>query len=149
MKTINEILDFAINEEEKASKFYRKLADKMKRNWMQDVFLDFSKEELRHKAILIDIKNKGMIKTVSEKVLNLKIIDNINKEVAITDDLDYIDALLVAMKAEKEAFILYSKLAEEAEDEDTKNLLSTLANEEAKHKLKFEIEYDDLVLQDN
>jgi len=147
--TVDEVLYFAIKEEEKASKFYRDLANKMKRKWMKNTFLEFAKEEMRHKAILLDIKEKGTLKLVSDKVLNLKIIDNLKKEVAISSDLDYREALLIAMKAEKEAYILYSKLAEECEDISTKNLLITLANEEAKHKLKFEIEYDDLVFQEN
>ncbi len=147
--TVNEILDFAIKEEENAANFYKELAAKMKREWMKQAFLDFAKEEMKHKAILLKIKKGETIKTVPQKILDLKIVENLKREMVITDDLDYREALLIAMKAEKEAYLLYSLLANQAEDEETKELLTMLANEEAKHKLKFETEYDDLVFQEN
>jgi rubrerythrin len=147
--TVNEILDFAIKEEENAANFYKELAEKMKREWMKQAFLDFAKEEMKHKAILLKIKKGNTIKTVPQKILDLKIVENLKREMVITDDLDYREALLIAMKAEKEAYLLYSLLANRAEDKETKELLTMLANEEAKHKLKFETEYDDLVFQEN
>ncbi len=58
--TVNELLDFAISEEEKASEFYVGLADRMDRPWMKKIFVEFSREELGHKAILEGIK-KGII----------------------------------------------------------------------------------------
>ena len=59
------------------------------------------------------------------------------------------DALIVAMKAEKAAFKLYSDLAEAAGDANTRNLFQSLAQEEARHKLRFEIEYDNYVYKEN
>ena len=41
-KSVNDILDFAISEEEAAAKFYRSLAQKMDRAWMRQVFEDFA-----------------------------------------------------------------------------------------------------------
>ena len=49
------------------------------------------------------------------------------------------------MRMEKAAFRLYSDMAAMAEDEAIRQSLLALANEEAKHKLHFEIEYDDSV----
>jgi len=147
--TVDEILDFAIKEEENAANFYKELAEKMKREWIKQAFLDFAKEEMKHKAILLKIKKDNTITSVPQKVLDLKIVENLKKEMVITDDLDYREALLIAMKAEKEAYLLYSLLAAQTNDQETKNLLTMLANEEAKHKLKFETEYDDLVFQEN
>ena len=53
------------------------------------------------------------------------------------------------MSQEKAAFKLYSTLADRAPNQDLKNLFLSLAQEEAKHKLRFEIEYDEYVLRDN
>jgi rubrerythrin len=50
------------------------------------------------------------------------------------------------MKAEKAAFVLYTKLAEVTTDAGLQRVFRSLAQEEAKHKLRFEIEYDDNVL---
>ena len=63
--------------------------------------------------------------------------------------LDYQGALILAMKKEKAAFKLYTDLAEQAPDDNVKELFKSLAQEEAKHKLRFEIEYDDMVNREN
>jgi len=63
--------------------------------------------------------------------------------------MDYQEILILAMKAEKEAFKLYSGLAKATSDASIKDLFLGLAQEEAKHKLRFEVEYDDRVLTDN
>ncbi|MCP4711824.1 MAG: rubrerythrin, partial [Planctomycetes bacterium] len=53
------------------------------------------------------------------------------------------------MKAEKAAYKLYSNLATAVDDPALKETLLGLAQEEAKHKSRFEIEYDDNILKDN
>jgi rubrerythrin len=63
--------------------------------------------------------------------------------------MSYQEALIVAMKKEKSAFKLYSDLAKIAPTGDMKDLFNGLAMEESKHKLRFEIEYDEYVLKDN
>jgi len=59
--------------------------------------------------------------------------------------MGYEDALVVAMKMEKSAFQLYTDMAAVAEDDSIRESLLALANEEAKHKLHFEIKYDDSI----
>ena len=51
------------------------------------------------------------------------------------------------MKKEKAAFRLYQDLAGLVQDEKIKALFLSLAQEEAKHKLRFEVEYDDLLTE--
>ena len=63
--------------------------------------------------------------------------------------MTYQDALILAMKKEKYAFKLYTNLADYAKAENLKNIFLMLAQEEAKHKLRFEIEYDEFVLKEN
>ena len=62
--------------------------------------------------------------------------------------LDYQQALIVAMKKEKAAFKLYSALAEQTTDAAFRELFLALAQEEAKHKLRFEVEYDEEFLSE-
>ncbi len=141
-------MDFAIKEEEGAAAFYSKLASKMDRPWMKKIFEDFAKEELGHKGKLVHIKDGGAVSLPKEKVLNLKLVDYLVVDEP-SDDMDYQQALVLAMKKEKAAFKLYSDLAEVAEDEALRDLLLGLAQEEAKHKLRFEVEYDDQYLKEN
>ena len=63
--------------------------------------------------------------------------------------MSYSDALVLAMNREKAAFKLYTRLAERAPGPELKNLFSHLAQEESKHKLRFEMEYDEFVLREN
>lgn len=146
--TVDEVLDFAIRQEEQAAKFYTDLAGKMDREHMKAAFLAFADEEKMHKAKLLAVKEGKMMLSSQERILDLKIGDYL-EDVAPSANLDYKDALILAMKAEKAAFKLYSDLASVTDDAGVKQSLLTLAQEEAKHKLRFEIEYDDTFLNEN
>ena len=147
--TIDDILDFAINEELKASELYASLASRSRNRMIKEVFEQFSKEELGHKKKLESIKGGGVVAVTREKVADMKIGDylvDVNKS---RDDLSYQEALIIAMKEEKAAFRLYSDLAGHTDNPHIKETFLMLAQEEAKHKLRFEIEYDDYILKEN
>lgn len=150
LKTVDEILDFAIQKEQDAADFYTGLADKMDRKHLKQIFLDFAEEEKRHKSKLIAAKDGKIMLSSEKKVQDLGIGDHLtNIDTDAGKELDYQQALIVAMKAEKAAYKLYMDLAEAADKQDVKDLFLGLANEEAKHKLRFEIEYDDAILTEN
>lgn len=146
--SIDKILDFAIDKEEKAAEFYTQLAGKMDRPHMKRVFVDFALEEKSHKAKLELVKAGQLELPAPEDITDLKIAEVV-VDIDLDSEFDYQKALIVAMKAEKAAYKLYNDLAEKTEDEKIKNVFLTLAQEEAKHKLRFEIEYDDYVYQEN
>ena len=147
-KSPEEILDFAIKNEENAAKFYTDLADKMESPSMRKVFEDFAGEEQGHKAKLLKVKQTGEMEPASRKIVDLKIGDYL-VEGEPDAEMDYQQALILAMKQEKAAFKLYTDLAAAAPNEDLRGLLLSLAQEEAKHKLRFEVEYDDRILTEN
>ena len=147
-ESIEDILDFAIDNEEKAFRFYTDLSLKMKNPHMQKVFHEFAGEEKNHREKLVAVKEGKLLVTAQDKVADLKISDYL-VDVEEKPDMEYREALVVAMKKEKKAFRLYMDLVEAADDENTKNIFLFLAQEEAKHKLKLEIEYDEYVLSGN
>ncbi|MBN2185374.1 MAG: ferritin family protein [Candidatus Krumholzibacteriota bacterium] len=147
LDSIEQILDFAIGEEEKAVKFYTELAGKVSQKSMKEVFLGFADEEKGHRAKLLGVKEGKLLLSAKKKILDLKIADYI-VDVAPSEEFDYRKALIVAMKAEKAAFTLYQDLADKADDPEMKGLFLELAQEEAKHKLRFETEYDDEILKE-
>ncbi len=146
--SIDEVLDFAMNSEQEAVDFYRSLAGRMQNQEMKDVFLEFAQEEVGHKARLQKIKDEGLFDMEVEKVRDLKIADYVVRSKA-ADDMKYEDALVLAMKREKAAFKLYSNLADLTDHEELKKVFQALAVEESKHKLRFELEYDDFVMREN
>ena len=148
-KTINDVLNFAIKDEQRASDLYADLATKSRNREIQKMFEQFSKEELGHKKKLEAIRGQEMVPVSNEKVQDLKIGDYLVEVSTSRDDLSYQEALIVAMKEEKAAFRLYSNLATKTDHTDLKETFLSLAQEEAKHKLRFEIEYDDYILKEN
>lgn len=65
------------------------------------------------------------------------------------EDMSYAEALVLAMKKEKAAFRLYTDLASAARGDALRDLFLSLAAEEARHKLRFEVEYDDHVMKED
>ena len=148
LNTVDEILDFAIGKEQEAADFYSGFAAKAKSPAMKATFEQFASEEMGHKAKLENVKaGKKMLKSEA-KIQDLKIGDYLVEDEP-QEDMDYQDALIVAMKAEKAAFRLYTDLASKVDDGEIKELLLGLAQEEAKHKLRFEVEYDEQILTEN
>ena len=143
--SVDELLDFAIEMEEEADKFYTDLAGHMDRPAMAQVFEDFAREERGHKEKLLSVKEGKLLLSAEQKVMDLKIGDYL-VDVKPSPDMDYQKALILAMKKEKASFKLYNDLATTTEDSDLQTLLLNLAQEEAKHKLRLEIEYDEYIL---
>jgi rubrerythrin len=143
---IGQVLDFAIGEEIAAAEFYTAMATQAKSRAMRETFEGFAREEKGHKAKLEAIKLSGKSEYNAKQPVDLKIADYL-VDVAPSPDLDYRGALIVAMKKEKAAFKLYSDLAAIAPNDTLKNTFLMLAHEEANHKLRFEIEYDDLLAE--
>ncbi len=145
--SLDVVLDFAIDKEIEANRFYMGLAKTMKNPAMRRVFEAFAKEELGHKAKLEAIKRGQKIQPAA-KVADLRIADYV-VDAEPGPDMSYQDALVLAMKNEKAAFRLYMDLADQVQNKDQKAIFLALAEEEARHKLRFEIEYDDAVLTEN
>ena len=147
-RTTEDILDFAINSEQESADFYTKLAAEAKNKEMQDIFKNYANEELEHKEKIIKIREDGEFTLPVGKITDLK-IDDYLVDVNASPDISYQDALILAMNKEKAAFRLYLALSGKAEDPDMKQLFLSLAQEESKHKLRFEIEYDECILREN
>ena len=145
--SFDDILDFAIGREEESAKFYTELAGWVEKPSMRRLFEDFAREEAGHKAKLSAIKEGKRLLPAAKEVQDLKIADYLVDEEP-GPDLDYQQALILAMKKEKASFRLYSDLAERTEA-DVHGLFLALAQEEARHKLRFEVEYDEQMLKDN
>ena len=145
-ESVEEILDFAIKREEDAIKFYTELANQTTNKQMSHVFTDFAREEQGHKKKLVAIKEGRRFSPSKQTIQNLKIGDYL-VEVTPGPNVTYQEALIIAMKKEKAAFRLYHDLASSTDNQELRSLFLSLAQEEAKHKLRFEIEYDNNILQ--
>ena len=138
----DEILEFAIGRELNAHQFFVDLADQMDNPTMRLLFENFAKEELRHKAALeLEVMKRGKVVAAPQDAADL---DQTDIMVAIDPEtnIDYKNALLLAINKETKSFRLYVDLAAMLKDKESREVLLSLAEEEAKHKARFEIEYD-------
>ncbi len=145
-KSVDDVLNFAIKEEEAAVVFYRRMAANAANEAMREAFEQFAREEEGHKRKLQAVMEGRSLLLPSQRVVDMKITDYM-VDVELRDDLSYAEALVVAAKKEKAAFRLYTSLASMADELELKALFEALAQEEARHKLRFEIEYDDFTIQ--
>ena len=137
----DEILELAIAREEDANQFYMILAERVTSAEMRKVFEDLAEEELEHKAKLeLEVIKTGRVVTATEKPeLETK---GDTEAVGPDVDMDYKDMLIMGMQKEEASFRLYVDLAGRVINEDARETLIALAEEEVKHKLRFETEYD-------
>ena len=147
-KSLNDILEYAIGQEEAAATFYEELAERVGRPQVRQLLLEFAQEEQGHKAKLLEVRQGRLTLSGEDRAGDLKVGDYL-VEVEPDSALDYQQALIVAMKREKAAFKLYIDLAAAVEAQELRDTFLALAAEEAKHKLRFELEYDESILTGN
>ncbi len=146
--SVEEILDYAMAREQEAYEFYMGLADKSKSEAMKDMFQGFALEEMGHKGKLQAVKDGKLMMNAKQKVADLKMSDYL-VDVEAKPDMSFQEALIVAMKKEKAAFRLYMDLASRVSEPTLVDAFKGLAQEEAKHKLRFEMIYDDEIMTEN
>ena len=138
-----EMLEFAINREVEAYYFYTALAESVDSAQMRRVFKDFAKEELEHKARLeLEVLKIGRTLPIDEKFPEAS---HDNYVISGTDfllNMNYKDILLLAIEKEEASFRVYIDLLPTVHDQQSREVLLAIAEEEVKHKQRFEIEYD-------
>lgn len=142
-KSDNEILEFAISREIEAFQFYTALAERMEKPQMRKIFEELAKEELEHKANLeLEIIKTGQTVATGSQDLAA---DDYHIEGEFQFDIGMQQLLQMSIEKEKAAFEVYVDLAGKVRDENSRETLLALAEEEVKHKMRFEHEYDVLL----
>jgi len=144
----NEIIDFAVQAEKDAVEFYGGLQTKTKFVAIKDMLKEFEMFERGHIVQLERIRKEGLENLVEKEIHDLTLSDYL-VEGEPSDDMDFEDIILIAMKREEAAKNLYETFAAKMEGTEVQKLLLRLAADESEHKLKFEKIYDDKVLKDN
>ncbi len=122
---IEAIFAFAISEEEQAAGFYRRLAERVEQPALKQALLEFAAEEDYHKSRLLEMQRSGVVTSPPEGVMrDLGIADGLKAKIPIPEELDYRQALELAMSKEKAAFRFYTSMAESVKDERCPKYLS-------------------------
>lgn len=139
-KSVNDVLDYAIGREVDAYKLYQDMAPRVTKPDVRAVIENFALDELRHRIRLEAIK-AGETAFLDEEVGSLGIAETL-PDMQPYPDMSYTELLIFAMNKEKLAFRTYTNLAAIAKKAEVRETLLRLAQEEAEHKLRLEIEYD-------
>ncbi len=145
-KEFKDVITFAIRKEAEAYNLYKTYSQLTKTPGLKTMFEELAQEEQRHRQILEGVGKKDLSGYKLEEIPDLKIGDFVEEE-EFSPDMDYASALRFAIKREEHSLKLYNDMAEGTGDQELKMLFSALAQEEAKHKLRLETEYDENVLK--
>ncbi|MFH2037388.1 MAG: ferritin family protein, partial [Candidatus Zixiibacteriota bacterium] len=133
-KSVDAVLDFAINKEQEAADFYKDMSARMKKKNIKQIFDQFSLEEMSHKAKLEKVKAGVLTLKADQKITDLHIVDSMIDNRFTEGEFDVQEAMLAAMNSEKASFKLYTDLANMTADAGLRETFLALAQEEAKHK---------------
>jgi len=145
-QTFGQVIDYAIDREIRSHLFYRAWARRVHDPVLREAFQQFSDQEFEHQKKLAKVK-QGQCKYLTGDMPTLGLgLAEATEEITPYSDMSLAEALILAMNKEKQAYHLYLQLATGADTEDLADLFLNLANEEANHKVRLEIEYDDRFL---
>ena len=138
---VKSALEFAISREVDAYHFYMALAERANSIEIKKVLEEFAQEELEHKEKLeLELIKKGQ--TLSAEDNQPMPSPPIPPNTSPLLDMNYKELLFMAMQKEKASFRTYVDLVPKIRNEDSREVLLEIAEEEVKHKLRFEMEYD-------
>lgn len=145
-KEFQEVVRFTIEKEIGTYNLYTMCGQIARYSGAKELFEELAKEEKGHRKLLENLSIERVEQAKLKAVQDLRISDYLI-EVECMPDSSYADILRLVMKNEEHSVKLYNDLKESCTDEDLKNLFAFLAQEEAKHKLKFEKIYDEEILK--
>ena len=125
----------------KAYELYGHMAAMAENEWMSKTLEGFAQEELQHHAKLKAIKAGKFV--LKEEVSDLGISETL-EDVQPHENMDYRELIAFAIKKENSSHSLYKRLASIFSEPELRGTFLMLANEEAEHKRRFEMQYKSL-----
>lgn len=148
-RTVDDVLRYAVGREEDAIELYTLLADRATKPVMRLTFLEFAAEEQAHRALLEDFLATGRPLLPSDTPVESLGLARYLPDVRPSTDMGLRESLQLAMTEEKRSFLIYWRLAETMRSQPAlRRTFLGLAQEEARHKLYFEVEYELLTFEE-
>jgi rubrerythrin len=145
-ETIEDAIRFAIQKEEASAQFYRDIAARMEYPATKIIFEVLGRNELQHKSNL-ELEMMKIGKTVMQQ--SCTIPDQQDYPYIEVDEeaskMSFVDALQVAIRKERAAFVLYAGLMAQTTDPQLRQVFLELSEEEMRHLIQFENEYNDII----
>lgn len=146
-ESVDDILVFAVTMEMMSHQFYIDLSARMDKLAVRELFEGLAAEELLHAKAIEKIREHGIESQFSESVCS-----DVSNYVDATEtprDLEYKEAIALAVKKEQAASMFYNSLADACIDNDTSKVFMFLALQEESHQQQLSQEYDRITLSEN
>ena len=135
-KTLNDILDVAIQDEIQAQKFYQEMSNKTTNARLKEFFNSLVREEAGHERILKGVKEMelydGNIPVDEESIRKIEGAHKIPDEEPI-EGMTIERAMEIAMKKENKASQVYGQMAESSPQAEIMKLFTSIASDEKRH----------------
>jgi rubrerythrin len=143
---LDEALAFAVEREDEAARFYAELSARTGRESLKTLLDELEAEERGHRALLEGLRAaRPAVLTAGGPVPDLGLTDGLEDAPAGPDD-SVQDLLVHAARREAQAAALYERLAGATSEPDIRTLFEFLRQQEKRHKLRLELEYEAHIL---
>jgi rubrerythrin len=141
-KSVEELLDLAVERELDAQALYSFLAEKVRDQEVADMLLEFRDEEKEHqRRIEMELIKLGhVVRQGDREDRHIDFAEG--SKGGVEFDMDFPAALMLAMNKERAAFRLYIELASMTSKNEFREVLMELAEQEAMHLVRFEVLYN-------
>jgi len=143
-KTLNDLLDTAIQDEIAAQKFYLEMREKTNNAKLKDFLNTLANEERGHERLLKGVKEMelydGSLPVDDNSLKQIEGAHQIPDEVPMKD-MTIERAMEIAMMKENKASQVYAQLAETSPQEEIMKLFTSIASDERRHFKTIEEHY--------
>lgn len=143
-RSIEDILEFAISKEQASVQFYKDLASQMTDSTTRALFETLVRDEQHHiSSLRLEMNKLGHTVKMEEQTASPVYLWE--ERLELDDqarDMEFIDALVLAIQKERAAFRLYAQILGSIQNEQFAKVLMDLAEEEMRHVLQLEREYE-------
>ena len=142
--SVGEVLELAIAREIQAAEFLTDLAGRMSNPQMAGLLERLASEELGHKAKLeLEMMKEGVVAKTAGRLVEVDKADYAD-DFSLGPEAGFREILGMVMAKERRSFRFYVHLAAIVLEEDVHEVLLQLAEEEARHLVRLEREYNKL-----
>jgi rubrerythrin len=140
--SVDEVIELAITREIQAAEFYTTLAGRVAEPSVRSLFQRLAQEELEHKGKLeLEMVKEGFVARTAGRLIDVGLPDYA-AELEVGAEAEYKDVLAMAIRKERRSFRFYVQLAAVASEAPVHEVFLELAEEEARHLVQFEAEYN-------
>ena len=144
-ESLLDVLRFAVSKEQASQRFYLDLAAQMNDTGARRIFEAIAAQEQKHEeALKLEILKEGY--TLPQDI-HLSLSEDYDWQEHLeldpdSRDMNYVEALLLAIQKERASFQLYTQLIGMTRNPVFHRTLMELAEEEMRHVIQFEREYE-------